>query len=111
MHDRDGSAESSLSVEAGPGGGSVLRLEGVLDFGSVPWLHGKAAHLFDGQSRVVVDMQGVTHANSAGLALLLEWKRLSDSAGTDMAVRGLPETLRNIAHMCELEPLLPARSD
>ena len=109
MDERNNNAESSLSVEAGPEGCNVLRLEGVLDFGSVPWLHGKAAYLFDGQGRVVVDMQGVTRANSAGLALLLEWKRLSDSAGTDIEVRGLPDTLRNIAHLCELERLLPAR--
>ena len=44
-----------------------------------------------------VDLKGVTRADSAGLALLLELSREARAAGREMKCLGAPEQLRRLA--------------
>jgi len=97
-----------LIVEADANGGCVISLQGVLDFETAPDLAARAAQLFTGHDQITVDFGAVTRSNSAGLALLLEWQRLARRDGQSLHVRNLPESLLNVAKMCELDPLLPS---
>ena len=85
----------------------ILYLSGVLGFATAPLL----LELFDSRarrlSRIVVDLGEVLHADSAGLALLLELMRLARRRNQTIAFRSLPEQLTAIARVCNLCRLLP----
>jgi phospholipid transport system transporter-binding protein len=49
----------------------------------------------------------VTTANSAGLALLLEWMDLARSRGVDIVYTNVPESLQRIAAFSNVAALLP----
>jgi phospholipid transport system transporter-binding protein len=66
---------------------------------------GEAA--FAGQAEVVVDLSGVTDADSAGLAVLIEWTRGSRGAGRQISFRGMPARLKAIARIGGVSELLP----
>ena len=91
-------------ISAGPG---RLRVEGPLDFASVTTLVDEAAALFPASGRVRIDLSGVESANSAGLALLLEWLDLARSRRLDLQYLNLPGSLERIAAFSNLGPLLP----
>jgi len=75
----------------------VVEVNGQLTFQSVPqflaltdnWLQSAAG-------RVTIDMHGVTHADSAGLALLIEWLQLARSAGREIVFTNMPEQMRDL---------------
>ena len=56
---------------------------------------------------LAIDLGGVTSANSAGLALLLEWLDLARSRRVDLHYLNLPESLVRIADFSNLQSLLP----
>ncbi len=91
-------------ITAGPG---RLRVEGVLDFNSVNALATEAESLFPPSGRLRIDLSGVESANSAGLALLLEWLALARSRRLDLEYLNLPQSLERIAAFSNLGPLLP----
>jgi phospholipid transport system transporter-binding protein len=75
----------------------VVEVNGELTFQSVPqflaltdnWLQAAAG-------KVTIDMHGVTHADSAGLALLIEWLHLARSAGREIVFTNMPEQMRDL---------------
>lgn len=87
------------------GDGSWL-LQGELDFMSVPALLQHAGMNMLGRELVTVDLKGVTRADSAGLALLVEWLRESESAGNRIEFVNVPAQLLSIARVCGLEQIL-----
>lgn len=91
-------------ITAGEGG---LRVEGVLDFDTVSGLAAESKALFQRNGRLRIDLSGVSAANSAGLALLLEWVDLARSRRTDLRFLNLPESLLRIAAFSNLGSLLP----
>lgn len=91
-------------VTAGPG---RLRVEGVLDFGTVTDLVAEANALFPASGHLRIDLSGVESANSAGLALLLEWLALARSRRLDLQYLDLPDSLERIAAFSNLGSLLP----
>jgi len=54
-----------------------------------------------------LDLSGISHADSAGLAFLLELTRRARASGTPLKLIGLPPQLRSLVSFFELEPLLP----
>ena len=91
-------------------GAGQWRLTGVLDFDAVPGLADKGARLIARMApadSVEIDLAGVESANSAGLALLLEWLDLAGQRGVHLTYRHLPESLRRIAAFSNLHDLLP----
>lgn len=50
-----------------------------------------------GQGPFELDLKGVTRADSAGLALLLELSREARAAGRELKCTGAPEQLRRLA--------------
>ena len=87
------------------GDGSWL-LQGELSFASVPSVLQHAGVNMLGKEQVTVDLKGVTRADSAGLALLVEWLRESELAGNSIKFVNVPAQLLSIARVCGLEEIL-----
>ena len=94
-------------IEAAAGEPGSFRVEGELNFASVPALYERAIDLFAGCPKIALDLSGVTRANSAGLALLLEWQGRARRAGLSFTLQNLPAGLIDLAHISELEEVLP----
>jgi phospholipid transport system transporter-binding protein len=88
-------------------GDGRLNVEGVLDFASVTGLVVESEVLFRRNGRLRIDLSGVEAANSAGLALLLEWMDLARARRIDLRFLNLPESLLRIAAFSNLGSLLP----
>jgi phospholipid transport system transporter-binding protein len=82
-------------------------LSGDLNFHTVPdvWQQGKA--LFGQGTSVAVDLSGVGHCNSAGLALLIEWMRNAQTGNQSISFQNLPPQMRDIATVCGVADKLP----
>ena len=82
-------------------------LEGVLDFGTVRALLRDGERMLAGEGPLAIDLAAVHEANSAGLALLLEWVDLAQRRGRPLHLYNLPESLVHLAELANLGPLLP----
>ena len=60
---------------------------------------------------VVVDLAGVTYADSAGLAVLLEWVTWAHHEGREIRFQAMPKAIRASARMTEVEGLLEPGED
>ncbi|MCV2218298.1 STAS domain-containing protein [Thauera sp. Sel9] len=56
---------------------------------------------------LVVDMAAVPTADSAALALVLDWLRTAREAGHDIVLRSLPPGLASLAALYDIDALLP----
>jgi len=90
-----------------PCGEGRFCLEGVLDFGTVTRLAASGRACLKRDAKVDIDLAGVQAANSAGLALLLEWLDIARERGVTLTYRNLPDSLVRIAAVSNLESLLP----
>lgn len=65
---------------------------------------------FDGQS-VIVDLAGVTSADSSALSLLLEWRRRLGSVGRQITFTNMGHNLRSLADLYGVVDLIPGTAD
>lgn len=79
---------------------------GELSFATVTDLLARSSNLFAGESSIEVDLSGVTHADSAGLSLLIEWLRQAKRQGKQLHYRGLPVQLQALGNVSEVTGLL-----
>lgn len=87
----------------------TVQVEGELDVDSVPVRLRQSAGWF-GQGRdTVIDLGGVTRADSAGVALLLEWIREADKAGATLHFTNAPSQMRAIIDFCSLGDVIAQR--
>ena len=84
-----------------------LEVEGELVFATVGRLLRDSEALLPGDGPLAIDLQGVEGSDSAGLALLLEWLDRGRTLGRSIRFRNLPDSLRKIARLSNLESLLP----
>ncbi len=86
----------------------VLRLAGVLDYRSGPALRkgGKALIAACRESRLVFDCSSVARSSSVGLSLLLGFIRDAQAAGKGWELRGMPDDMREIAGVYDLDEVL-----
>jgi phospholipid transport system transporter-binding protein len=82
------------------------RLSGELGFGTVSRLVKDSRAGFSGGDDIEVDLAGVTRADSAGLALLVEWLRAAERAGRSISFVNMPAQMQSIARICGLEDIL-----
>lgn len=61
---------------------------------------------FEQHTRIEVDLAGVTRADSAGLALLLEWITWANHTVREIRFLSIPERIHAIARTTEVEQLL-----
>lgn len=55
----------------------------------------------------VVDLSGVTEADSAALAVLFSWLRAAQEAKRPLSIVAAPESIRSLAALYEVAELLP----
>ncbi len=88
--------------------GSCLRLEGELSYATVPRIVATGADMVARcGGEVIVDLGGVERADSAGLALLVEWMRVARRRRKSIVFRAMPEQMRAMARVSDLERILP----
>jgi len=89
--------------------GDVLSLAGVLDFDSVVELRpvGRDWLLAAGAATRRLDLAGVTHSSSAGLALLLDWMRVAGGVDKTLRIENMPAYMLALARISGLDALLP----
>ncbi|CAK9891091.1 MULTISPECIES: STAS domain-containing protein [Pseudomonas] len=86
----------------------VLSLAGVLDYSSGPALRkeGKALIAACKAQALVLDCSQVEKSSSVGLSLLLAFMRDGKAAGKAVQVRAMPQDMREIAEVYDLDEVL-----
>lgn len=80
-----------------PQGDGVLRVSGALTFETVPDIFdGSLAWLQKANGAVTIDLDGIERADSAGLALLVEWLRRARATGRDVKFVNVPAQMRQL---------------
>lgn len=82
------------------------QLKGELDFTSVVTLLRLPEQLLADVDEPRIDLSGVRHANSAGLALLVEWLGQARSRGRTLRFTHLPDSLLRLAELSNLEAMI-----
>ncbi len=81
----------------------VLEVSGELTFATVPALLAANSGLFAGSGALTVDLAGVSRADSAGVALLIEWLRLARRAGRELRYVNMPQQTAQLIRVSGLE--------
>jgi len=87
-------------------GDGRFALSGELSFANADQVLQVGASAFRHHDRVELDLSGVERADSAGLALLLEWKAGARRRKTSIRYESLPEGLLAIARLTDVDGLL-----
>ena len=83
-----------------------LLVSGELSMSTVPDLL-RRSHLHSGNGGAIhVDLQGVKRADSAGVALLIEWQRAAHRQQRNVHFQNIPSQMLAIARLCGVDKLL-----
>ena len=58
-----------------------------------------------GEKKCVLELSGVAAVDSSGLAVLLAWQRFCQARAARLCLAGVPENLRLLAGLYDLDPL------
>lgn len=81
-------------------------LSGAMTFDTSERILQASEEPFEQHTRIEVDLSGVTHSDSAGLALLLEWITWANHTVREIRFKSMPERVLAIAKTTEVDPLL-----
>jgi phospholipid transport system transporter-binding protein len=81
-------------------------LTGELSFGSVELALQKTAKFFLTPAQMVFDLADIGKADSAGLALLIEWLGLASKGGVELHYANLPPQLLAMARVAGVDEIL-----
>ncbi|RMG30807.1 MAG: STAS domain-containing protein [Gammaproteobacteria bacterium] len=84
-----------------------FRVSGSLTFDTVTALLAASEPVFAGAGALDIDLQGVQRADSAGLALLIEWMRRAHHRGLPLRFLNMPPQMLAIARASSLDHVLP----
>lgn len=87
----------------------IFTLSGQLIFNTVSTLLNKSLLLMGDiaqEQPIVVDCSSLSHMDSAGIALLLDWKREASLLGKGIEFRQLPQQAKAIIHAARLSSIL-----
>ncbi len=91
-----------------PCGEGCYVLSGSLSFATVPHIYTQGGMLFGNNDRTLtLDLRGVAHTDSAGLALLMEWMRTAQQQGKQIHFKNIPAQMLSIARLSGLDKILP----
>jgi phospholipid transport system transporter-binding protein len=85
-----------------------IELVGDLTFETVGALLARGPDTVQAENGTVVDLAKVTRADSAGLALMVEWLRRARRRNARIEIINMPEQMRSIARMSKLDGVLLA---
>nr|VFK41566.1 MAG: phospholipid transport system transporter-binding protein [Candidatus Kentron sp. SD]VFK47627.1 MAG: phospholipid transport system transporter-binding protein [Candidatus Kentron sp. SD] len=98
--------ETVANADLRAAGQGKFSLSGELTFASVPYLWRKGKYPFPDADRVALDLGEVTHSDSAGLALMLEWLRQSRIRSAALEFRNVPKQMLSLARTAGIDSLL-----
>ncbi len=81
-------------------------LSGDMTFKTVEKILRASEDLFESHTRLEIDLSGIGKADSAGLALLLEWITWANHTVREIRFTGMPDRVLAIAKTTEVEVLL-----
>ena len=96
------------AFEFEPMSGGRFAVRGVFGFSTVSEILERSRALFDGVQVIKIDFSGVSDADSAGLALLLEWVSWAKSAQRELRFFEIPPQIQAVARISEVEEILHA---
>lgn len=84
----------------------TLALHGALTFATAAHALAEGGRALANGTQTQLDLAGLAHADSAGLACVLALAAAASRAGRHLQVRHWPEGLRALAAVCDVVPLL-----
>ena len=88
-----------------------VRLQAPLRFATVAALRGHGLDLISAAgAELTIDLSGVSSADSAGLALLIDWLARARASNRTLHYVQPPEALRALARLSEVESLITGQS-
>lgn len=87
-------------------GDGRFALSGDMTFATAGDILSESEDLFEQHTLLTVDLSGVTHTDSAGLALLLEWITWANHTVREIRFEGMPDKINAIARTTEVDSLL-----
>ena len=91
-------------------GDGRYRVSGQLGFETVPEVWRKSRAVLNDGAASVIDLGAVTQVDSAALALVIEWMRWARTHDRQLEVVNIPEALRALARISEVENLIESAS-
>ena len=83
-----------------------IRVSGELSFVTIPSLAPSYNDIFNDNTNIVIDLGGVTRADSAGVALLIEWQREAMQHKQTLRFEHVPAQILAIARVSGVDELL-----
>lgn len=97
----------TAAAQVTPRDSGVLAVSGALTFDTVPDVYpGSVEWIAQAGSAITVDLVEVQKADSAGLALLLEWLHRARAAGRELRFVNVPEQVRSLVQVSGLNRAL-----
>ncbi len=97
------SNESNIQV----GSDGSIQISGEMTFSSTPRMYRELESRFSSEgSELSIDLGRVEHADSSGLALLLEWQAMANRLNRTLLITNAPRNLLSLARLCEADTLL-----
>ena len=82
-------------------------LVGELSFNTVAGISDDFDKIVRDNDNIVLDLQGVTRTDSAGLALLIDWMRAAHHHDKRLVFRNMPSQMLAVAKVSDLDDILP----
>ena len=83
-------------------------LSGELTFKTVDALYQCSDEIIAASSDIAIHLQGVSHVDSAGLVLLVEWARRAAQQQGQLRFSGIPEQLKTLVRINGLQDVITA---
>lgn len=103
-----GSAAAPASFQIEVTSPGRLAARGALTFGNAKRARSEGLHALRTSSarELEIDCRGITHSDSAGLAVLLDWMAVMKREGRPLCFAGLPPGLLAVARISGVEEML-----
>lgn len=104
-YSRTGVTMSKVEIEKSPSG--QIEIRGALNYDNVMSLAHDASGVFASEQDLCIDLGGVTHTDSAGIALLVEWLSEVRHHNQEINFINVPQQVMDVARISNLDRVLP----
>ncbi len=87
-----------------------LRVSGELSFKTVPALVANNKDFLSNGNSIDIDLSDVSRADSAGVALLIEWQRQAQKQNKSICFINIPSQMLAIVHLSGVDDLLSLKN-
>lgn len=94
-----------------PAGDGRFLVRGPVVFATAGELLAASEKLFNGNGALQIDLSAVSDADSAGLALLIEWLRMGRGGARPVSFTGIPDKLEAIARLSGVDGMLAGNGE